>query len=406
MTRPILTVFFQYNPWNPTIGGIQTCINYIIKYLPEPFNFRLVGTATDDSMRLGQWHDVELHGRSFQFMPVIKVENDNVRHLIPTTVKYTKALLGKTFESDFLQFHRLEPSVAALRWSGYKVLYIHNDIHKEIQGNPNGGGILWRYAPWAYFTLESSLVRQFNHIISCNSNSAKLYREHYPDIEDRISYLTNTYDKDLFYPYSPDVEADKREALAHKLNLPATTKFILFAGRLHPQKDPILLIRSIAALDDPNAHLLMVGQGELESEVRQEIDKLNLTKRITILGPMSQAELADLYRVASVFILTSVYEGLARASIEALACGTPVVTTRAGETPNFLTAHSGIVCDERTPERISRALKQVLRSPEAYPAEQCVEVVSPFEASNVIIHKYSELFERWEQLQLAGAVSA
>lgn len=405
MHRPTLTIFFQFNPWNPTIGGIQTCINYVIKYAPEVFQLRLVGTATDSSMRLGQWYDVELHRREFQFMPLIKIENDNVRHLVPTTLKYAKALLGRTFQSDFLQFHRLEPTIAARNWSGYKILYIHNDIYQEVKGDQREGGILWRYAPWAYFTLERSLVGQFDRILSCNSNSAALYQERYPDVADRISYLTNTYDRDIFYPLSVDGKYQGQRDLAQKLGLPDSTQFILFAGRLHPQKDPLLLIRSLAALNDANAHLLIVGQGELEADVRAEIARLDLSQRVTLLGPMKQTELADLHRVCRLFVLTSVYEGLARGSIEALACGTPVVTTRAGETPNFLAADSGVVCEERTPEAIAQALSKVLQNPEAYPPESCLRVVKPFEASYVVNGIYSELLQSWEQNYRYAAIA-
>lgn len=401
MNRPTLSIFFQFNPWNPTIGGIQTCINYVIKYAPEAFSLRLIGTATDASMKLGQWYDVELHGRNFQFMPVIKIENDNIRHLIPTTIKYTAALLGKTFQSDFLQFHRLEPTIAAHHWTGYKILYIHNDIYQEVKGDQREGGILWRYAPWAYFTLEKTLVSQFNRILSCNSNSATLYRQRYPSIAERVSYLTNTYDRDIFYSLSADAKHQGRQNLAQKMGLPTSTHFILFAGRLHPQKDPSLLIRSIAALNDPNVHLLIVGQGELEADVRAEIQQLEISKQVTILGPLKQSELADLYRVCQVFILTSIYEGLARSSIEALACGTPVVTTRAGETPNFLTDDSGVVCNERTPEAIAEALKKVIQNLDHYSSQHCLRVVKPFEASYVVNSIYTELLQHWTQKECA-----
>jgi glycosyltransferase involved in cell wall biosynthesis len=395
-SRPTLTIFFQFNPWNPTIGGIQTCINYVIKYAPEIFQLRLVGTSTDDSLSLGRWHDVELHNRLFKFMPIIKIENDNVRNLVPTTLKYTAALLGKKFHSDFFQFHRLEPTLAARSWQGYKVLYIHNDISQEVKGNPRGGGILWRYAPWAYFMLEKSLVGQFDHILSCNSKSATLYRQKYPGISERIFYLTNTYDRDIFYPLSSEVKLQKRREFASKMNLPENTKFILFAGRLHPQKDPLLLIQSMDALQAPDAHLLIVGQGEMEEEVRAEIQHLNLEDKVTFLGSLKQTELADLHRIANAFVLTSVYEGLARGSIEALACGTPVVTTRAGETPNFLAKTSGIICEKRKPDIIANALRTVLAKPQDFPAQQCVEVVSSFEASNVVTKTYTDLLRRWQ----------
>ena len=400
MRHPILTIFYQFDPLNPTIGGIQTCIKYAIKYVPREFQLRIVGTGSDLNIPVGQWHEAELYGRKFQFMPLFHLQDDNVRKLIPTSVKYTFALLGRQFSSDFLQFHRLEPTMVTSGWSGNKIFYIHNDLDQAVKmsnGKNGKGGILWRRFPWAYYALERSLISQFDRVLSCNTNSAERFRRSYPDIADRVTYLPNTVDSDIFYPFPAIEKHQHRIALTKQLGLEPTTRFILFAGRLHPQKQPLLLIRSIAALNDPNVHLLIVGQGELEAEVRAEIDRLKLSSRITILGPLEQNKLADLYRTASLFVLTSAYEGLARGSIEALACGTPVVTTRAGETPNFLTAESGIVCEEQTPEAIAQALEQVLNYPEDYPEPACIQVARPYNAKDVVGGIYSELLQQWQQ---------
>ncbi|MGB5636480.1 MAG: glycosyltransferase family 4 protein [Waterburya sp.] len=290
--------------------------------------------------------------------------------------------------------------MATSGWSGSKIFYIHNDLDQAVKlknGKNGKGGILWRRFPWAYFALERLLVGQFSRILSCNTNSATRFQQSYPEIAERVTYLPNTVDGDLFYPFSVAEKQQHRVGLAQELGLEEETRFILFAGRLHPQKQPLLLIRSLAALDDPNVHLLIVGQGELEAEVRAEIARLNLSNRVTIMGPMEQGKLADLYRISSLFVLTSAYEGLARGSIEALACGTPVVTTRAGETPNFLTTDSGIVCDQQTPDAIAESFRQVLEHPESYPTEACTLVAKPYNARDVVRGIYSELLQQWQE---------
>ncbi|MEL6853834.1 MAG: glycosyltransferase family 4 protein [Cyanobacteria bacterium J06607_13] len=398
-TAPRLSIFFQLDPFNPTIGGIQTCIKYVLKYAPPEFRIQLIG-ITQAQASVGQWQTAELHGREFDFLPLLHVADDNIRGLIPTTLKYAialrKYLQRQPIESEFYQFHRIEPTVFTRGLSGTKLLYIHNDIYQEIKGG-NRGGILWKRFPWAYFALEKKLVSQFDRILSCNSQSAALYRAQYPDIADRVSYLPNTFDSELFYAFTPAQKQAAKEQLAAKLNLPVQTQFVLFAGRLHPQKQPALLIQALAQLNRPNAHLLIVGKGELESEVRSEIDRLGLRSQVTLLGSMPQHELADLYRTCDLFVLTSAYEGLARGSLEALACGTPVVTTRAGETPNFLAPDSGLVCDESTPTAIAQHWKTVLDNPQDFPAAACLRVVQPYEASHVIHTLYGGLLEAWQQ---------
>ncbi|MEO1622093.1 MAG: glycosyltransferase family 4 protein [Cyanobacteria bacterium J06632_3] len=399
--RPRLSIFFQLDPFNPTIGGIQTCIKYVLKYAPEDFRIQLIG-ITQSQAAVGKWQKAELHGREFDFLPLLQVEDDNIRTFVPTTLKYAlalkKYLRSQPLASEFYQFHRIEPTLFAQRLSGTKLLYIHNDIYQEIKGGTRGG-ILWKRFPWAYFALERKLVSQFNFILSCNSQSAQLYQQQYPDIADRVSYLPNTFDSELFYPLTTAEKNIARTQLARRLSLPADTRFILFAGRLHPQKQPHLLIQSLAQLNVSKAHLIIVGKGELESDVHQEAERLGVTSQVSFLGSLPQHELAALYQTSDLFVLTSAYEGLARSSLEALACGIPVVTTRAGETPNFLARDSGLVCETDTPEVISQDWRKVLQNPTQFPSEACVRVAQPYEASHVVQSLYGDLLAQWQASQ-------
>ena len=413
LNAPRLSIFFQLDPFNPTIGGIQTCIKYIIKYAPSTLRIQLVGIIqgreTNSSLAaesaIGKWQTAQLYGREFDFLPLLKVVDDNVRQRVPTTLKYAwalrKYLRQQTIPSEIYQFHRIEPTIftRSLGNNSTKLLYIHNDIHQEIKGKKTQGGILWKRIPWAYFALERYLVGQFDRILSCNSQSAQLYQQQYPTIANRVSYLPNTYDDELFYPLNASEKNQARKRLAQTLNLSEDTRFILFAGRLHPQKRPDLLIQAMAALPKLpfSPHLLIVGKGELEPVVCAEIKRLGIASQVTLLGSMPQSKLADLYRLSDLFVLTSAYEGLARGSLEALACGTPVVTTPAGETPNFLTADSGIVCNEQSiakmPDAIARAWHRVLQNPSAYPASACTRVAAPYSAKHVVSTLYGGLVE-------------
>ncbi|MGC1305625.1 MAG: glycosyltransferase family 4 protein [Phormidesmis sp.] len=413
--QPVLAIFFQLDPFNPTIGGIQTCIKYVLKYAPKALRIRLVG-ITHQASAAGKWQVAHLHGREFDFLPLLQVKDDNIRGLIPTTVKYAlalrKYLKRHPITADFYQFHRIEPTIFSRGLSGKKLLYIHNDIYREVGQGQKGvqqkGGILWKRFPWAYFAMERRLVGQFDRILSCNSESAQLYRQQYPHLAERVAYLPNTFDSELFYPLTAEEKGRARSRLAQQLSLPPESRFILFAGRLHPQKQPHLLIQALAQLNNqpdnqshhplPDSHLLIVGKGELEGAVRAEVERLDLGDRVTFLGALSQSELADLYRACDLFTLTSAYEGLARGSLEALACGTPVVTTRAGETPNFLSADSGLVCEQATPTAIAQSWAQVLQQPQQFPSEACTRVAGPYEARRVVTGLYGELLTEWTHL--------
>jgi glycosyltransferase involved in cell wall biosynthesis len=401
MDKPILTIFYQFNPWKPTIGGIQTLIGNFIKYAPSEFEVRLVGTGVDSNQTQKGWQQAEFAGKEISFLPLFTLENDNVRGLIPTTVKYLAALLGRCYESDFMHFHRLEPTIVTRNWRGSKTLFIHNDIQTQIQGGGNKKAILWRRFPGVYYKLEGSLIRQFDQILSCNNNAVHSYQQRYPDIANRVDYIKNTFDGELFKPLDEEEKLAVRREYAIELGLAPDTSFLIFAGRLHPQKDPLLLVRAFAALKQPNVHLLIAGDGELAPAMKEEIAQLKQQQRITMLGAMTSTELANLYRISSAFILTSAYEGLPLVVLEALASGIPVVTTNCGETPKFLQQDSGIVCAERTVECISDALNKVLLQPEKYPSHACIKTAAPYSASNVVAQVYSQMFYSWESRKLS-----
>ncbi len=396
VTKPILTIFYQYNPWNTSIGGIQTLISNFIKYLPDEFECRIVGVGDSLTQRIGVWQVAELYGKQIKFFPLFSLKNDDVRRTIPTTVRYALALIGKDFSSDFMHFHRIEPTLVTHRWKGNRTLFIHNDIRAQFSsGRGSKHVILWNYLPKLYLYIENLLIRQFSQVLSCNKASTQLYQKLYPTIAERFMDYRNTVDTDVFFPLTKSERDRKRQQFAISHNLSEKTRFILFAGRLHPQKDPVLLIRSMAALQEPNVHLLLAGDGELAEEVRSEAERLGITKQLTMLGSIKQDKLSYLHQISSICVLTSVFEGLPLVVLEALACGTPIVTTRAGDTPNILSKNSGVICEERTPEAIAEAFQQVLRYPDHFSVQSCIQCAEPYHAKQVIHSIYDSMLKRW-----------
>lgn len=104
-------------------------------------------------------------------------------------------------------------------------------------------------------------------------------------------------------------------------------KTIITAGRLVAEKDHVTLLRSFAKIDKRlNAHLIILGEGELELQLKKIAKKLGISERISFLG-FKQNPYAY-FRQADVFALTSTTEGFGHVLVEALALGVPVVSTR------------------------------------------------------------------------------
>ncbi|MBT9317211.1 glycosyltransferase [Leptothoe spongobia] len=400
MRKPVLTIFYQYNPWQSTIGGIQSLINTFIKFAPDTFSIRLVGTGADNGQVVGQWHESELLGRPIQFFPLFTLLDDNVRKLVPTTVRYTAALLSKTLQSDFMHFHRIEPTLAARGWLGDKTLFVHNDIPQQMSSAKGAKTILWQQFPQLYFWLERQLMEQFDQVLSCNSASTKFYQQNYPSMVNRIMDVRNAVDTSCFKPLAPGPYQQAKQQLLDRLRLKPSTRLLLFAGRLHPQKDPLLLLRALAATPpESDIHLLVAGDGDLKSEVEQAIEQHNISSRVTLLGAVPKEEMVTLYQVSDVFVLSSRYEGLPIAMLESLACGTPVVTTDCGQGPSLLTSESGLVVSQREPQSLAQALVTVVDNPQRFTPEACMQAVSPHSAQHVVEPIYNSMLQRWHVSQ-------
>jgi glycosyltransferase involved in cell wall biosynthesis len=100
---------------------------------------------------------------------------------------------------------------------------------------------------------------------------------------------------------------------------------LLTVGSFKPAKNYLLLLRAFATLDLPGARLMVVGQGEGETELRALALELGIADRVIFAG--FHTDPSAFYATADLFVLSSDYEGLPTVLIEALSFGLPVVST-------------------------------------------------------------------------------
>ncbi|MCU0520271.1 MAG: glycosyltransferase family 4 protein [Anaerolineae bacterium] len=111
-------------------------------------------------------------------------------------------------------------------------------------------------------------------------------------------------------------------------------RFVLFLGTLEPRKNLIRLIKAFALLKDPDLHLVLAGaQGWYYDDILQAVEQSGLVDRVHFPGFVSQDDQALWYNAADVFAYVSVYEGFGMPVLEALACGTPTVTSSSTSLP-------------------------------------------------------------------------
>jgi glycosyltransferase involved in cell wall biosynthesis len=123
-----------------------------------------------------------------------------------------------------------------------------------------------------------------------------------------------------------------RRAARRRLGLAADTDILLWVGRMVPVKGLEILIDACAQLRGGGRvfRLILIGDGPLRSVVAAECDRRGIAEMVTLAGEQPHDLLPDWYRAADLCVLSSHSEGVPNVLREALACGTPYVSTAVG----------------------------------------------------------------------------
>jgi len=136
---------------------------------------------------------------------------------------------------------------------------------------------------------------------------------------------------------------------------------VVTASRLSKQKD---LTTMLTAVKDLDVTLAILGEGPEEAALRGAAARLGVAERVHFLG--FRSDVADFIAAADVFCLSSVWEGVPLAVMEAVQLGTPVVATDVGGTGELIEEGvSGRLVSPRDPSALRAALDDVLADPEA-----------------------------------------
>lgn len=132
--------------------------------------------------------------------------------------------------------------------------------------------------------------------------------------------------------------------------------FILHVGSCQPRKNLAVLLRALARV--PTARLVQVG-GQADAKLKELIDKLGLRPRIQWMGQVSEANLQQWYRAASVLVFPSFYEGFGLPVLEAMAAGVPVICSNATSLPE-VAGEAALLFDPQDADTLAAHLQQVL----------------------------------------------
>ncbi len=223
-------------------------------------------------------------------------------------------------------------------------------LHRRGQARSLGIALLW--------ILEGACLKRATRIRVLSNFSAGLLWKLYRIPEDRIVRIPGGVDTERFQP------AADRTAVRKSLGLPERVSLLFTITNLEARMGLEILIRAMAILRQhvPEVLLLIGGTGSLRDDLETLTASLDLNDHVRFLGFVPDEQLPLYYQAADLFVLpTRELEGFGLVTVEALACGTPVLGTPVGATPEILhPLDPALVFRATTPEAIAEDLRRVL----------------------------------------------
>lgn len=200
---------------------------------------------------------------------------------------------------------------------------------------------------------NGDLVHDAKFVVTETDYARQWMENHYPFAAGKIARVYNGLDRDF-----PPREAETDVAR------------ILSVGRLVEKKGFADLIEACRLLRERGLSIecAIVGEGPLHDELQAQIDRASLGEDVRLIGPQSQREVRVLLAETHLFVLASVPEAdggsdnLPTVVMEAMMCGTPVISTRLAGIPEMIQhGENGLLVAPRNPPALAKAMEQLFR---------------------------------------------
>jgi teichuronic acid biosynthesis glycosyltransferase TuaC len=264
--------------------------------------------------------------------------------------KMVRHITGE-FRPDILHAHRATPE-------GFVGQLIAKKYAIPLVCSLRGGDInVFPYRDRLTMSLTRRVLSNGHRVISV-SGSLKAAAESISATLKPIRVIYNGCTTNDFY-----FDEGRRQRHRATLGISGEAKVLIFVGNLIKTKGVFELLKSFAKLasSHQNLYLIMVGTGSEQKKIENFIASATLEKRIFMTGGVPHGKVSGWLNAADIFVLPTYSEGLPNALLEAIACGLPVVATRAGGIPEVVEdGKSGILINPRDCDSLSAAIKYLL----------------------------------------------
>lgn len=200
-------------------------------------------------------------------------------------------------------------------------------------------------------------VRRATHVLADSQATKDDLVELYGTPPDKVTVLLGGVNPE----FRPVTDAGARQAARARYDLPPNP-YVFSVGTVQPRKNYARLIEALAALGPQYAdyHLVIAGgRGWLDAPIYQTVRDLGMGERVHFTGFARDEDLPALYSDAVCLAYPSLYEGIGLPVLEAMACGTPVVTSTVSSLPE-VAGDAALLVDPYDVEALAGALRRLL----------------------------------------------
>jgi glycosyltransferase involved in cell wall biosynthesis len=215
---------------------------------------------------------------------------------------------------------------------------------------------------WYWRRIQPRLLQRVDRVIAISHNTRRELEEYLGLDRDRIEVVYPAPDDGFELPADEGVVASIR----NKYELPP--HFFLYVGITARKKNLTTLLRAYGQLrssTDLPHRLVLTGRSfptsSDEAAIFDLMDSLEIRDDVIFTGLAPQEDLPLIYAAADLFVYPSLHEGFGLAPLEAMACGTPVITTRGGALPEAVGEAAILVDDPKDANELAQSMERVVK---------------------------------------------
>jgi glycosyltransferase involved in cell wall biosynthesis len=306
-------------------------------------------------------------GQRIAFLPLLAMR-ELIKHIRPDVIHvHSPIVLGPIALLLARSFHI--PLIATNH-------FMPGNMNWTLASNRRFYESVYAYLSWFY--------NRCTFITAPSRTAVRVLREH--GLTTPAKAISNGIDLHTFKPGKRD------SAIRRKLNIPEHCPLILYVGRLSEEKRLDVLLEAVTQMRS-SAHVALAGTGPLEAELRTQAAELHIEADVSFLGFVSDDDLLTLRQNADVFAIPSEAELQSLATMEAMACGLPIIAANAWALPELVAQNTnGLLFQPGSSDELAHELDMLLSNVDL---RHRMGVES---RKLIAIHDRTAVLDQWEEL--------